>query len=155
MKPVVAFVVLALVLAAADGKPVPKNTTDQAANMKRELDRLRGEWTWVSEERGGKKFDDGQKKRPNIMIKGDQWFIKAPQGKGDTQWSITIDASKDPMQLDIKRNDAKFIFQGIYKLEGDTLTVFRTRADLGRERPKNFKIIDEAGQLIVWKRLTK
>jgi len=38
---------------------------------------------------------------------------------------------------------------GIYKLEGDTLTLCRAAGD--RERPKEFKTTEEAG-ILVWKR---
>ena len=66
-----------------------------------------------------------------------------------------IDPSKNPKTIDftIKAGDTEGVSRGIYKLEGDTLTLCRTVGDI--ERPKEFKTTAEAGFLVVWKRAKK
>jgi uncharacterized protein (TIGR03067 family) len=127
-------------------------TTLPAQDTKGELDKLQGEWTWVSGEVKGVKGDKDKNAKQKLVIKGDQWILTVPQG--ETQWTIKIDASKDPKWIDITRNDKKEIeFQGIYKLEGDTLSVCRIITASKRDRPKEFKTTAESGQLLVWKRV--
>src|SRR6185295_17947797 len=77
----------------------------------KELEKLQGDWMMVS--RGAKK-----EKPPEIVltIKDDRWVVK---GKFQTKQTFKIDASKTPKTIDFEAPPMR----GIYKLEGDSLTV--------------------------------
>jgi uncharacterized protein (TIGR03067 family) len=127
---------------------------DPAKDAKKEKDRLQGEWTMVSMETRGAKHSKDDVKKYKLTIKGDKWTVMNGLSTGPGR-TFKIDPSKDPKTLDltIKVGDKEKVSQGIYKLEGDTLTVCRPE-DNG-ERPKEFKTTVEAGILVVWKRAKK
>jgi uncharacterized protein (TIGR03067 family) len=122
-----------------------------AQDAKKELDKLQGEWTMVSLEQRGKKVPEETAKQHKLTIKGDEWTVRAGDGP-ENKVTFKIDPSKDPKTIDMtfKVADREIPSQGIYKLEGDTLTLCRTAGNL--ERPKEFKTTEKAGILVVWKR---
>ena len=124
-----------------------------AQDTKKELEKLQGEWTMVSLESRGEKVPEETVKQYRLTIKGDQWTVSSDMGTNEA--TFKIDPSKDPKTIDLtfKRADEAIPSRGIYKLEGDTLTLCRTVGD--RERPKEFKTTADAGQLVVWKRTKK
>jgi uncharacterized protein (TIGR03067 family) len=125
-----------------------------AQDAKKDLEKMQGEWTIVSVEQGGKKkAPDEEFKKLKLTITGEEWKVRS----GDEEkikMTFKIDPSKDPKTIDLTIKSGGKVSRGIYKLEGDTLTVCRTFADA--ERPKEFKTPAgeqaAAGQLIVWKR---
>jgi uncharacterized protein (TIGR03067 family) len=100
---------------------------------KAELDKLQGEWMVVSVETSGQKQDENQYKGLKVVVKGTEWT--PPRGK--LMFTFTIDPTKKPKQLDLEVKGGS-TWQGIYKIEGDTLTFCRSHA-AGGERPKEFK----------------
>ena len=152
MKRIALFTALLLCL-QVEGKPVPK--TQEKAPPKDDMASLQGEWEMVSLEQRGKKGEPSFR----LTIQGDKWNVK-PIAAADTESVATttfkIDQSKNPktidftvkvMEMEIKPNP------GIYKLEGDILTLCRASGPLGR--PTEFKTTDEGGTLVVWKRVGK
>lgn len=117
-----------------------------AQDTKKELDKLQGEWTMVSLETRGRKAPDETVKQYKLTIKGDQWTVNEAN-----KMTFKIDPSKSPKTIDFTIKAG--VSRGIYKLEGDTLTLCRTVGDI--ERPKEFKTTAEAGILVVWKRAKK
>jgi uncharacterized protein (TIGR03067 family) len=118
----------------------------------KELEALQGEWKIVSIE---------PRLEPEtsytITIKGELWTIKAPDilGNAAAKTTIKIDPSKNPKTIDLltKIGDKERPPQlGIYKLEGNTLTVCQTRGKA--DRPTEFKSTDRH-MLIVLKRTSK
>src|SRR5262249_5711830 len=137
------FLVLsAAVVLVAAGQPAKED-------VKKELDKLQGEWKMVSLEQRGKKAPDEEVKAYTLTIKGDQWIVSVQdrEGRGMT---IKIDPSKNPKTIDLtqKLGEKEVVSQGIYKLEGDTLTLCRTQGK--QERPKEFKTTEDGGILVVW-----
>jgi len=122
-----------------------------AQDTKKELEKLQGEWTMVSMETRGNKAPDEVVKQYKLTIKGDQWTVTTLKGGGGKA-TFKIEPSKTPRTIDLTFETAKSDSpsRGIYKLEGDTLTLCRTAGD--HERPKEFKTTEEAGILVVWKR---
>ena len=122
-----------------------------AQDTRKELEKLQGEWTMVSMETKGMKARDDVVKQYKLTIKGDQWTVTTLKGVGGKA-TFKIDPSKNPKTIDLtfEFNKKGTPSRGIYKLEGDTLTLCRTAGD--RERPKEFKTTEEAGILVVWKR---
>jgi uncharacterized protein (TIGR03067 family) len=148
-----ALLISAIVLLVATDEP--------AQHVKKELDRLEGEWAIVSVEGKGKKLSDDYINGWKLTIKGDQWTFMSR--KTEYKSTFRIDPAKDPKTIDLtgKRFDlakganVESLSPGIYKLEGDTLTVCRTNFE--SERPKEFKTTEETGvrRIEVWKRAKK
>lgn len=125
-----------------------------------DLAKLQGNWTMAYMEIRGQKCSDTILKTYTLAIKGNHWWltqiVKSADGSSKEQLNITtfrIYPSENPKMIDLIRpeKDRAFISQGIYKLEGDTLTICRT-SEKGEERPKEFKTTESAGILVIWKR---
>ena len=129
-----------------------------AAEGNNELDRLQGEWTWISRESAGQKTGPEILKRYKLSIKGDQWIVTSSQTPNFLlKMTISIDPTKDPKTLDLTPTDGKDpdVSLGIYKLEGDTITLCRNGVPGDFARPREFKAESEEVILVVWKRAVK
>jgi uncharacterized protein (TIGR03067 family) len=105
----------------------------------------------VSLEQRGRKSPDENVSRMKLMVKGDQWIVSRQGQAGEGRDTIKIDPTQNPGTLDLT-GPAGYTSLGIYKLEGDTLTLCRTidRGDI--DRPREFKTTSDEGILVVWKR---
>jgi uncharacterized protein (TIGR03067 family) len=125
-------------------------------DVKKELKALQGKWKVVSLEAGG-----------NVLPKEavpDFTFTVGADGKstgkhpkGEYEATVTVDPRKKPKTIDNlhESGDQKGKKQyGIYKLEGDTLTVCITRPGAAEgDRPKDFATKDTANVVFVFERV--
>jgi len=145
---------LRLVTAGADDKAGPA--------LKKELARLEGVWT-ISEARHGGEVVEGGEPR-ELEFKAGKLIVR--QGdRAPITLTLRLDLSADPKVMDWttdpkgKFDDADKFAEGIYKLDGDTLTVcyhVRDNRFAKGNRPTEFKS-DEGSDamLIVLKRSKK
>jgi uncharacterized protein (TIGR03067 family) len=106
---------------------------------------IEGTWVITGLEFGGEPMpDESITKEPEadrtITITPDK-IIKKKNGKDDTT-SYTVDRSKTPHHIDMtvtRMNGQDGKMYGIYKLEGDTLTICGTESEKAEDRPKDFK----------------
>jgi RNA polymerase sigma-70 factor (ECF subfamily) len=130
-------------------------TAVSAQEAKKELDKFQGQWVGVSREERGKKMPDKFAMQYKLTIQGNRWTVKDGDGS-ENDVAIQIDPSKNPKTIDLTfkvDKERTYTFLGIYKLEGDTLTVCLRAAPRGR--PKHFETTREGGNLEVWKRAKK
>ncbi len=143
---------LSLTAAAADEK-------EKAS--KAELEKVRGRWKYVRSETFGKEIPI--RGETVVVVDGDKWTLETATAKGETvkvEWKFSIDPTQTPRAIDhVKKTEGQkdYVKKGIYKLDGDTLTVCFPMSFPGEEpkpRPKEFKTAD-GGQLQVFKRVEK
>jgi uncharacterized protein (TIGR03067 family) len=102
-------------------------------DAEKEKKSLQGTWVMTSREVGGKKTE-GEK------LEGSQWTFEGDkikvqyQGKDAPELAYELDLSKDPKSIDMTSSQTKMKGLGIYKLDGDSLTV----AVSPDERPKDW-----------------
>jgi uncharacterized protein (TIGR03067 family) len=137
------LVVMVAALIAADD---PK---EDAA--KKELAKLEGKWSVSTYEREGKTLGAGIARNIKYSFKGDVQTLTGGIGfTGGKEAQIKLDPAKKPAEIDLTPLDGKNkgqTFQGIYKLEGDKLTICVTRP--GGGRPKEFATKAGSGTVLV------
>jgi uncharacterized protein (TIGR03067 family) len=135
MRPTLGVIV---VLAAGLGLAAQDNKDGKKAA------KLEGTYLIVGIEMGGERIPDelfskAPEEDRTIKITADK-FISAKKGKDDAI-SYRIDASKSPAHITTTENkDGKMeTSYGIYKLDGDTLTICMIESGKPEDRPKDFK----------------
>jgi len=106
---------------------------------------IEGTWVITGLEFGGEPMPDEFLTKEaeadrTITITPDK-MIKKKNGKDDTN-SYTVDRTSTPHHIDMtvtRMNGQDGKMYGIYKLEGDTLTICGTESDKAEDRPKEFK----------------
>jgi uncharacterized protein (TIGR03067 family) len=121
------LVVLSVAFAPA---PFPK------PNRQTDLEKLQGEWVTVKSVLEGDevKLTPG---RDTAVFKGDQIsFVTG--GTVSARWTITLGPAQQPRTLDLRGAGATNFILGIYRLEGDTLTLCNRNLAGGKDRPGDF-----------------
>ena len=114
MRHVVVMMLTLALLATLGG---PRASADKPA------ENLDGTWVTQSRSMGGKPFGGDDVKRTKVVIKGNTFTITFNDEKLGVR-TITIDATKTPKTIDmIPQGLPSKQFRGIYKREGDTLTI--------------------------------
>src|SRR5437016_4284133 len=87
-----------------------------------ELERFAGKWIQVSVEADGTVLQSGAN-APRMTISGDVWIETSPAGESASRFKIS--PKKEPPQIDrlLDIGRRAVAVPGIYKLDGDTLTV--------------------------------
>ena len=125
---------------------------DKADAVKKELEKLQGDWQLLSAERDGKKIPEDQFKDEQVTLKGDVMTV-TKGGKLMQTSKMILDPTTSPRSFVREVTDGVgkgMKFHGIYELDGDTLTGCHTVID--KERPKEFSSKNGA-RLFVHKRV--
>jgi uncharacterized protein (TIGR03067 family) len=127
----ITFVLTATALAPAvraAPAPLPRPCTNKA-----ELRKLRGEWVRVHYRSDGRTYPTPI----TAVIRGHRMRYGATPGTDE--WLITLDATKKPKVFDVTGHGSTrgVVFRGVYRLEGDTLTICSVRAAGEADRPKD------------------
>lgn len=141
-------VVMALILAGCSGKtsndgepgsaapkPGPSEQEPESGGAKADAKKMQGEWTVEKFDREGKAFPEDRRKQMTFVVKGDKMMFKV--GDRDEVSEFTLDPSQKPATIDMINPKSKSKSPGIYKLDGDTLTI--VRIEEGGARPKSFE----------------
>src|SRR5262249_3611280 len=100
--------------------------------------------------------EDLEKRHVELVFQGDTFAITAG-GKDEAKGTFKLDPTKKPHVIDlmVPGRDGKSVeIPGIYKLEGDTLTL--ATGQPGQARPTEFKTTaDSPQETAVYKRLKK
>jgi uncharacterized protein (TIGR03067 family) len=128
---------------------------DADDQVRKELKALQGKWKPVAVEAGGKSFPKDGAPAFTFII-GADGKSKSVTPKGEYQATITVNPKKRPKTIDNLHETGaqKGIRQyGIYKLEGDRLTVCMTRPGAAEgDRPKDFSTKGTANVVFVFER---
>jgi len=130
MKAIVAAC-LALVLAAQTPEPSPE--------VKAELAKHRGVWRSVSFRREGKETAEAVVRSITREVDGDR-VVWRRDGKSFSGSTIVLDPGADPKTIDVHADGGPGrdkVVRGLYKLEGDRLTL--CTADPDQPRPTAFR----------------
>jgi uncharacterized protein (TIGR03067 family) len=138
------IVLLFASIAIAAGEQTDKKTT-----VKKELKKLEGTWEVVSVESNGRKAAEGELTGLAYVFEANGKWKLQKDGESQAEGTYTIDPTKKPPTIDYKI--ASSIVEetkgkpslGIYKLDGDKLTVCRTWPD-NDQRPTEFAAAAES-----------
>jgi uncharacterized protein (TIGR03067 family) len=124
--------------------------------VRKELKALQGQWKTVAVEAGGKAFPKDAVPDFTFVIGADGKSIgKMP--KGEFRATITVNPKKNPKTMDNAHetgDQAGMKQYGVYKLEGDKLTVCMTRAGSAEtDRPRDFATKDTTNVLFIFERV--
>lgn len=123
-------VLLALAFAPA---PFPSRASDARASAA-DLKAMQGEWVCAHESTNGN--ESGSRADYTLSVTG-RTFVERVGGRTRTVSTVSIDATKNPRHCDYANVDSGYS-PGIYRLEGDTLTLCWANRRPFDRRPTGF-----------------
>lgn len=112
----------------------------EPAADKAELEKFQGSWKMVSLVAKDKKYRKDELPVNKIVIVGNDMTTHLADG-GEVKSQIKPNSGVDPHELDTTIGDN--VFRGIYKFDGDKLTMCST--GIGSPRPKKFDVKETEG----------
>jgi uncharacterized protein (TIGR03067 family) len=146
MKKALLIVCIAFLLGADDKK-------DDA--NKKDLEKMQGDWAAVSMVQDGIKLPDDDAQALFRTVKGDKYTVFR-YSEVLAKWSFTIDVTKSPKTIDIRKpdDDKAEPVLGIYEFDGGLYRQCVARP--GKDRPTAFEAKEGSGwTLTVWEREKK
>ena len=128
--------------------------TIRGEGVSNDLEKLAGGWTCVSATNDGKAVAEETVKKLHLTVTKEGRYKTELGNQVLFDSTCKVDPARNPRHIDLIgtecANKGKAA-QGIYKLDGDTLTICYTMP--GQERPKAFESQAGSGAtLVVWKR---
>ena len=111
--------------------------------------KLQGTWTSTKAERDGKAADDVVGHR--LSLTGNRFQIQSEDGKPLYAGTVRVDPSAKPAAIDFEHTEGALgkAWQGIYALDGDTLTVCDNAPNLDKGRPDAFEATSGSGYVLI------
>jgi uncharacterized protein (TIGR03067 family) len=108
-----------------------------SARAETDAERFQGTWTVQKMTRQGQEVPDEKVKQLRVSFEGDKFLAKREDKVAEAS-TFTLDEAKNPKTIDMlpAKTTEKRPAQGIYKLEGDKLTMIWRKE--GKERPADF-----------------
>ena len=139
--------------AVSGGSDTP---ADDKVDLKKEISKFQGTWTFESSEAGGKQLPADELKGFLVIFEGNKHTVK----KGDEVIQVgtqKLDPSKSPKAIDVTMTEGPnkgAVMLGIYEFDGDTLKVcFDSQ---GKRRPTEFRSAPGSANFVnVHKRVKK
>ncbi len=105
---------------------------------KKDLDRIQGQWTVQQAQRDGKDASPEARDKMTVKIDGNKLTIDDTESARAESAELTLDPSKSPATVELKvtRPGHQETLQGIYKIDGDMLSICWTKN--GGARPTEF-----------------
>ncbi len=100
---------------------------------------LQGTWIAVQAKRDGRSAGDTVGNR--LLFTGSHFAIQSKDGRTLYAGTITLDPSARPPAIDFEHTEGVLrgeTWQGIYELDGDSLTICDDAPDVGQPRPAAF-----------------
>jgi uncharacterized protein (TIGR03067 family) len=111
---------------------------------------LQGTWTATQAERDGNAADDVVGHR--LSFTGHRFQIQSEDGKPLYAGTVRVDPSAQPTAMDFEHTEGALkgkAWQGIYALDGDTLTICDNAPNLDKGRPAAFEATSGSGYVLI------
>jgi uncharacterized protein (TIGR03067 family) len=113
--------------------------------VKKEQEKLRGTWTPTAQEAKGERQEMDKLKKHTWTFEDDKITIN--DDTRSREHSFKLDPAKTPKTIDIADKKGDPIGLGIYKLDGDTLTIAITKPNA--DRPTEFTTKKDSSHVVV------
>jgi uncharacterized protein (TIGR03067 family) len=130
-----AFVFAAFSLGLLFRVDVTGGPFDKKRELKEELKKLEGTWRVIAVQLGGEDMPREEIGPNNLLIVSGEKYTTVI-GKRRIECTMTVDPTREPKEIDVRRTSDKVTWLGIYELKGDSLKVFFGNKD---KRPTEFK----------------